>query len=105
MEYDKLLKKSFILARKHYLSETFHLSIEKQDDMHRKFIIDLGEEIVPFLMWDLKYDPCHWFCVLEEILGKQPVITHDNRGRLNKMCELWLDFLSELGHSPEQYKD
>jgi hypothetical protein len=52
-------------------------------------IVELGEEIVPLLLRELRRHPEPWFAALREITGANPVET-DQRGDMRAMAEAWL---------------
>lgn len=96
-------KGAFYFSRQVLLDSTSNLVVEKNDHPARQFIVYLGKDIIPYIMWDLKNDQVPWFCVLTELLNDQPKITSVERGNLSEMCRLWLDFLSQIGYNPQSY--
>lgn len=52
-------------------------------------IVDLGPDVVPWIIRELKREPDHWFHALKAITGVDPVLRAD-RGDIAKMREAWL---------------
>lgn len=59
-------------------------------------IIALGTETIPLILKELKREPDHWFCALKELTGANS-IKLENRGRLEKMRQDWLDWEEKNG--------
>jgi hypothetical protein len=61
-----------------------------------KEIIDLGREVVPLLLKELKARPDHWFVALKRITGEDP-IKPDQRGHFDQMAQAWLKWGEDNG--------
>lgn len=59
-------------------------------------IIGLGLPVLPFLFRELKENGGHWFLALSSITGQNPVKPED-RGRVKRMTEAWLNWGEEHG--------
>lgn len=61
-----------------------------------KEIIDLGSDIVPLILKELKERPDHWFVALKTIAGEDPV-QPDQRGHFEFMVQAWLKWGEKYG--------
>lgn len=61
-------------------------------------IIQMGTEIVPLLLQELKRNPLYWLSALEEITGENP-IGPEQRGRIKQMAEAWDKWGKERGYT------
>jgi hypothetical protein len=59
-------------------------------------IMDLGDEVVPLLLEELRRRPEPWFTALRHITGANPV-AHDQRGDMNAMASAWVRWGQENG--------
>jgi hypothetical protein len=60
-------------------------------------IIQMGTQIVPLLLQELKRNPLYWLSALEEITGENP-IQPEQRGRIKQMAEAWLEWGKQRGY-------
>lgn len=60
-------------------------------------IIGMGKPAIALILQDLKKEPDHWFWALRSITGENP-IQPDDRGRLQKMAEAWLEWGRQHGY-------
>jgi hypothetical protein len=60
-------------------------------------IIGLGNDVVPFLLRDLKETERHWFIALRAITGANPV-PKSATGNIPKMIEAWRQWAKENGY-------
>lgn len=58
---------------------------------HYKEIIDLGYQVVPFLLADMKNNHTHWFTALRLIIGVNP-IKKEHYGDIPNMINDWLEW-------------
>jgi hypothetical protein len=75
--------------------ETNGLSLIHQITKNKnyKYIIDMGEKVVPLIFKDLQNEPFYWFEALNQILTPtQDPILKDHYGDLDKMAEDWLNW-------------
>lgn len=84
---------TFIKLANQWRSETKHMSVMNDIISHvaYKKIIAMGNDVVPMILRELRREPAHWFWALKSITGDNPIKLED-RGRLNKMTEAWLDW-------------
>lgn len=57
-------------------------------------IIDLGEDVLPFIFEDLDTNNNHWFYALNSITGSDPISTN-HKGIFPQMKNDWLNWASE----------
>jgi hypothetical protein len=60
-------------------------------------IINLGQEVVPFMLRDFQERPRLWVWALPRITGSDPVAAAD-RGNIAKMSQAWLQWAREHGY-------
>ncbi|GJL77143.1 MAG: hypothetical protein NPINA01_01320 [Nitrospinaceae bacterium] len=96
-EKKNLEKYFFFLASKWRADMAFQSSITKiVEHPAYKEIIDLGCDVVPLLLKELKERPDHWFVALKRITGKNPV-SADQRGNFDQMAQAWLKWGEDNG--------
>jgi hypothetical protein len=61
-------------------------------------IINLGRDVIPFLLQDLCQNPIYWIPVLRQITQENPVLP-EQRGKIKQMAEAWLDWGRQNGYS------
>lgn len=73
--------------------ETGHMSIMSDIVSHPTYqqIIALGTQAIPLILRELEREPDHWFWALQQLTGANPIKPED-RGRLQKMTQAWLDW-------------
>ena len=59
-------------------------------------IINLGDDVVPLLLKELKVRPDHWFVALKRITGEDP-IKANQRGDFDQMVQSWLKWGEDHG--------
>ncbi|MBN4005478.1 MAG: hypothetical protein HWQ58_28340 [Nostoc sp. LPT] len=93
------LKDTFIKLANQWRSETKHLSLMSDMILHTAYqqIIGMGTDAVPLILEELSREPEHWFWALRSITGANPIKPED-RGRLKKMAEAWLDWGRQHGY-------
>jgi len=52
-------------------------------------IIGMGQDVVPFILQEIKTEPGLWFDALTAITGEQPV-SEANAGDIEAMCADWI---------------
>lgn len=79
--------------------ETGHLSMMNDIVLNPSYqqIIGMGKPAIVLILQDLKKEPDHWFWALRSITGENP-IQPDDRGRLQKMTEAWLEWGRQHGY-------
>ncbi|WP_230968274.1 hypothetical protein [Nostoc sp. WHI] len=93
------LKDTFIKLGLQWRSETKHMSLMSDIILHTAYqqIIGMGTDAVPLILEELSREPEHWFWALRSITGANPIKPED-RGRLKKMAEAWLDWGRQHGY-------
>ncbi|MEH2253583.1 hypothetical protein [Nostoc sp.] len=93
------LKDTFIKLANQWRSETKHMSLMSDMILHTAYqqIIGMGRDAVPLILEELSREPEHWFWALKSITGANPIKPED-RGRLKKMAEAWLDWGRQHGY-------
>ncbi|MHC5936689.1 hypothetical protein [Nostoc sp.] len=93
------LKDTFIKLTNQWRSETKHMSLMSDIILHTAYqqIIGMGTDAVPLILEELSREPEHWFWALRSITGANPIKPED-RGRLKKMAEAWLDWGRKHGY-------
>jgi hypothetical protein len=78
---------------------TGHLSSMTAASHHPAYqeIINLGPEVLPYLLRDLEENETHWFIALRKITGINPIPSSAS-GNVPKMVEAWLQWARENGH-------
>lgn len=64
------------------------------EDQNYKSIINMGKEIIPYLINDLKSPDGDWFEALYKITGIDPVKS-ENNGFVDKMRQDWINWYKE----------
>ena len=59
-------------------------------------IIGMGEQALPWILFELEEHGGHWYVALHAITGVNPV-AHEDRGRRAKMREAWLGWGRDNG--------
>jgi hypothetical protein len=74
-----------------WYEETGHRSIVMEKLNHPAYnqIIDLGVDVVPFILREIENDEGHWFLALEEITGEDPA---PENADLDESIDAWLDW-------------
>lgn len=100
--YKQQLKSRFDLYNSIWQNETmFSSSIsEITNNSAYRSIIKLGEDIIPFIIQDLKSKDNHWFYALEALTGQNP-IKMENRGVVTLMKSDWLDWADKNNQNNE----
>jgi len=94
--YEQQLKEKFEYYRNLWITETMFSSnvSEITNNSAYRSIINLGYEVIPFILEDLKKSENHWFYALERLTGHNP-ITPEHRGIVNLMKADWLNWAEE----------
>lgn len=82
--------------KENWLRQTDFLSnmLEITNNYYYQQIIALGEDVIPLIIKDLKYEENHWFVALEKILGFTP-IKNEHKGIYKLIKSDWLNYLEE----------
>lgn len=83
----------FLQLKSKWKTDTFFLSSSTEKTQHPAYreIISLGEEVVPYIIQDLKTNHNYWFEALEEITGVDP-IPEEHYGKIELMAQDWVDW-------------
>jgi hypothetical protein len=79
--------------------ETLYLSNAAKKAVHPAYqgIIGLGELAVPWILEELRKEPCDWFWALSAITGENP-IPEESAGKVDEMAAAWLRWGREQGY-------
>lgn len=93
------IEKTFFELANQWRRETNHMSIMSDIILHPAYqrIIGMGLDVVPLILRELSKEPDHWFWALRSITGANPIKPED-KGRLKKMAEAWLDWGRQHGY-------
>ena len=93
------LAQKFQMLANEWRNETRHLSLMSDIVLNSAYqqIVGMGTPAIPLLLQELKKQPDHWFWALRSITGENPISPND-RGRLAKMAEAWLQWGRERGY-------
>ncbi|MEH2242453.1 hypothetical protein [Nostoc sp.] len=93
------IKDTFMKLANQWRSETKHMSLMSDMILHTAYqqIIGMGTNAVPLILEELTREPEHWFWALRSITGANPIKPED-RGRVKKMAEAWLDWGRQHGY-------
>ncbi len=96
---EPLFSRRFQTLAAQWKQETRHLSLTSDIVLNTAYqqIVGMGMPAVPLLLRELQEQPDHWFWALRSITGENP-ITPDDRGRLPKMAEAWLQWGRNHGY-------
>ena len=74
-------------------NETIFMSsrLEAEENQYYKEILNLGSDIIPCIINELKTSPYWWFSALETLTGEQPLNKSDF-GDLLAMTNAWLEW-------------
>jgi hypothetical protein len=94
--YKQQLKKRFDFYNSIWKNETiFSSSIsEITNNSAYRSIIGLGQEVLPFIIDDLKTNDNHWFYALEALTGQNP-IKENHKGIVPLMKNDWIEWAKE----------
>ncbi len=91
--YKHKIKKDFDILTSVWEQETLFSSnfSEIINNSAYRSIISLGEDVIPFIIEDLKHDDKLWFYALELLTGQNP-IKENHRGIIPLMKQDWIDW-------------
>lgn len=92
-EYKKSLKEHFEILKNLWLEETKMSSNVYMTLKHPAHlsILNLGIEIIPFLLEDLQEHNNHWFYTLSIITGENPIMP-ESLGDIEKISDDWIEW-------------
>lgn len=87
------MKEKFQQLKQNWLDETkfYSDSNEIVNNNNYQEIINLGYDVVPFILEDLKENTNHWFYALKEITNENPV-KKENEGDIQAMKKDWIEW-------------
>ena len=90
------LKERFNELKDKWKEETKFLSSTTNINNNSRYkeMIAMGTDIIPFVIDDLRGGSNHWFSLLRELTGENPVIDAD-RGYMNRMAKAWIKWWDE----------
>jgi hypothetical protein len=93
------IKKRFEMLADHWRQETDFLSSPKRitDNDNYHSIISLGNQVIPYILLDLKERGGFWYLALRILSGEDPV-HHEDRGDIKKMTASWLSWGRKKGY-------
>jgi hypothetical protein len=96
---DEELEQTFAELAVRWRTETRYKSWVADMVRHPAYqqIIAMGPPVVPLILRELERKPDHWFWALTAITGDNP-IREEDRGRVDRMTEAWLEYGRERGH-------
>ena len=99
-EHNLELAEKFSTLAEKWEAEVEGMSSTARMSQHPAYqeIIQMGTQIVPLLLQELKRNPLYWLSALEEITGENP-IRSEQRGRIKQMAEAWLEWGKERGYT------
>jgi hypothetical protein len=100
-QYDGILRNFYRLMAT-WKTETCFLSNINEKCAHPAYqeIIEMGRDVVPLILEELKREPDHWFAALRKLTGENPV-PPGARGKLKDMALAWLEWANKHEYSPE----
>lgn len=98
-EVEPQLARKFSILAQQWETEIEGMSSTVRMSQHPAYqeIIQMGTQIVPLLLQELKRNPLYWLSALQEITGENPV-QPEQRGRIKQMAEAWLKWGKERGY-------
>jgi hypothetical protein len=104
-EYERLIRDFYRLAAT-WKAEVRFLSDMNEMYSHHAYqqIIDMGANVVPLILEELRRDPDYWFAALRQLTGENPV-PREARGKLEDMTSAWLEWAKTHGYSENSGTD
>lgn len=95
---DPLIVDKFYILASQWQSEVAGMSSMAQMSQHPAYqeIINLGQQIVPLLLLELKANPLYWLTALSQITEENPV-KPEHRGRIKQMALDWMEWGKNRG--------
>jgi hypothetical protein len=97
----EFLERDFNVLAQQWRDETRHLSMssDKANNFAYQQIIGMGPRVLPLIFRELNIATSDWFWALRAITrDKAPVIPPEDRGRVRKITEIWLDWGKRHGY-------
>ena len=95
----EVIDKFYTLAAE-WQNEVEGMSSTVQMSQHPAYqeIINMGSQVVPLLLSELKKNPIYWLAALNEITGENP-IKPEQRGRVKQMASAWIEWGKDRGYA------
>ena len=95
----EVIDKFYTLATE-WQSEVGGMSSTAQMSQHPAYqqIINMGSQVVPLLLSELKKNPLYWLAALNAITGENP-IKPEQRGRVKQMASAWIKWGEDRGYA------
>ncbi|MEK6289079.1 MAG: hypothetical protein AABO57_25445 [Acidobacteriota bacterium] len=95
------LEQTFTKLAEQWRNETAHLSLagEKANSFAYHQIMAMGPRVLPLIFRELEATTSDWFWALRAIArDKAPVIKPEDRGRVRRIAEIWMDWGKQNGY-------
>lgn len=101
----KLIYTSFLILKEIWIKETAHHSSINKLTNHSAYnaIIEMGRDVVPFIISDLEKEPNHWGPALRQITGANPVPI-EHAGKIKEIAKDWIEWYRTFNTS-SKYTD
>jgi hypothetical protein len=98
----EIIDKFYALASD-WEQEVAGMSSTAQMSQHPAYqeIINMGTQILPLLLSELKKNPVYWLSALSAITGENP-IKPEQRGRVKQMASAWIEWGRNQGYAIEE---
>jgi hypothetical protein len=98
----EIIDKFYALASD-WEQEVAGMSSTAQMSQHPAYqeIINMGTQILPLLLSELKKNPVYWLSALSAITGENP-IKPEQRGRVKQMASAWIEWGKDRGYAIEE---
>jgi hypothetical protein len=95
------LEKKFYYHLNKFNDATCHLSNRNAaaENEHHKAIVAMGKPVVGVILRYIHHEPDHLFHALCMILGEEPEIPDEMRGKVDEMCEEWYKWGQKQGYT------
>jgi hypothetical protein len=103
LESERITEICFHALADKWTEETAHLSSIPQMIMHPSYqaVVEMAERdkefMIPLILKDMKKKRRHWFWLLTQLTGENPINPKD-AGKVNKMIKAWTDWGIEKGY-------
>jgi len=101
-ELDSVVVEKFYTLAEQWQSEVAGMSSTNRMSQHPAYqeIINMGNQIIPLLLSELKKNPLYWLAALSAITGENPVKA-EQRGRVKQMASAWIEWGKNQGYAIE----
>lgn len=95
------LEEQFNTLRDEWIKDVMFHTKDPQFCHRNKFykqIMELGPDVVPLILKEMKRRRGWWFCALESLTGTNPVPENDYYKSIKKMTTIWLEWGKKEGY-------